>query len=85
LRLLAVAERGGLDAILRHVPDQADSFEIEVEMNFPWDDDLLPAVTRINGRAAPLSEHLRNMHFYNFEPEIALRPAAAGVAGFWLC
>jgi predicted ATPase len=37
----AIEERGGLDAILRNVPDQADSFEIEVEIDFPWDEDLL--------------------------------------------
>jgi predicted ATPase len=36
----AVEERGGIDAILRNSPDQTDSFEIEVEINFPWDEDL---------------------------------------------
>src|SRR5712691_1775648 len=37
----AIEERGGLDAILRNVPNQAESFEINVETNFPWDGDLL--------------------------------------------
>jgi predicted ATPase len=35
----AIEERGGLDAILRNVPTQTDSFEIEVTANFPWDED----------------------------------------------
>ena len=35
----AIEEHGGLDAILRNVPDQAESFEIEVEVNFPQDED----------------------------------------------
>lgn len=36
----AIEERGGLDAILRAAPSSADSFRIEVEVAFPWNDDL---------------------------------------------